>query len=208
MKLLSVNIAVAESIAAKSGVSGIFKRPTQGPVAVGALGLAGDTICDVDHHGGVDQAVYLYGTADYDWWEGELDRPLPAGTFGENLTVAGMASRDILVGDRFEIGDVVLEVTSPRIPCVTLNARMDDRHFVAKFLQARRPGAYARVLQNGVLEAGMDIRHVPFAGPRVSIVELAAGINAGDIPAVAARRYLGAPVHHKLRADLEAVFGR
>jgi len=88
MHILSVNIGQRTPIAnAKaSGITGIYKNPANRPVMVTSLGLAGDFIADTKHHGGVDQAVYVYGTDDYDWWAAELGRPLAPGTFGENLT--------------------------------------------------------------------------------------------------------------------------
>ncbi|HOU42663.1 MAG TPA: MOSC domain-containing protein, partial [Promineifilum sp.] len=102
MHILSVNVGQRTPIAnAKaSGITGIYKTPAAEPARVTALGLAGDFIADTEHHGGVDQAVYVYGTDDYDWWAAELGRPLAPGTFGKNLTVAGLASGELAVGDR------------------------------------------------------------------------------------------------------------
>ena len=85
--------------------TGIDKRPTDGPVEIGRLGLSGDTIWSKKHHGGPDQAVYVYGEDDYDWWAKELGRPLDPGTFGENLTVAGLATGAAIVGDRLHVGE-------------------------------------------------------------------------------------------------------
>ena len=107
------------------------------------MGLESDTICDTENHGGVDQAVYVYGVPDYDWWAEALAKPLQPGTFGENLTVSDLESAGLQVGDRLEVGTVVLEVTSPRVPCVTLAARMEDPTFVKRF---RAGGAPRRVL--------------------------------------------------------------
>lgn len=143
MKLISVNVGKAQPIAAKSGMSGIFKQPTQEAVAVTALGLQGDAIVDTQNHGGVDQAVYIYTVEDYDWWAAELGRPLAPGIFGENLTLAGAESASWAVGDCFAIGSVILQVTSPRVPCVTLATRMGDPQFVKKFTRA---GASRRLL--------------------------------------------------------------
>ncbi len=144
MRLLSVNIGSLRPIAnAKaSGVTGIYKTPADGPVDVGLLGLPGDAIADVKHHGGVDQAIYAYGQPDYDWWAAELGRPLPPGTFGENLTIDGLESARLVVGDRLHFDEVILEVTAPRIPCATLAARMDDPAFVRRIRAAERPGVY------------------------------------------------------------------
>ena len=86
------------------------------------------------------------------------------GTFGDNLTISGITSADLAIGDRLIAGDVVLEVTAPRIPCGTLAARMDDPGFVKAYRDAARPGAYCRVIKEGEVRAGMDVIHQPYAG--------------------------------------------
>jgi MOSC domain-containing protein YiiM len=156
VRLLSVNIGALERLAAGSRTrTGIGKYPVGGSVLCDVQGLVGDAIGNRTHHGGADQAVYLYSHADYAWWSEQLGRECPPGLFGENLTIDCWweAPR---VGDRLRLGDVVLELTAPRIPCSTLAARMEDAQFVHQFRQAVRPGAYARVLQGGAIEAGMS----------------------------------------------------
>lgn len=142
MTLLSVNVGSARPMAeAKvNGATGIYKVPVAGDVMVNTLGLDGDAVCDTENHGGAGQAVYVYGTADYDWWSAKLGAPLEPGMFGENLTVAGLASADYNIGDRLRIGDVLLEISAPRIPCHVLAKRMDDAHFVKRFPGGRAPG--------------------------------------------------------------------
>ena len=110
MRLLSVNTGRELSIrnAKRSGVTGIFKQPADGPVEVTENGLAGDTVCDAENHGGPDQAVYVFGAPDYAWWSGNLDRDLPPGTFGENLTILGLESAEVRIGDRLRVGDTVV----------------------------------------------------------------------------------------------------
>ena len=101
-------------------------------------------------------------------------RTIAPGTFGDNLTIEGVEGRNVCVGDRFAIGDVVLEVTSHRTPCMTLAARMDDPGFVRRFHKANRPGAYFRVIAPGPVSAGDDIDYQRFAGEQVSVAELMA----------------------------------
>ena len=151
MKLVSVNIGSKGTVEHpdKTVITGIFKRPVTGPVRIGGLGLEGDFIGSAKHHGGPDQAVYIYGTTDYDWWSRELGRTMEPGIFGENLTIGGLESAPVCIGDQFLVGSAVLQVTAPRIPCVTLAARMGDPAFVKRFRQAERPGLYCRVLQPG-----------------------------------------------------------
>ncbi|HEY4199014.1 MAG TPA: MOSC domain-containing protein [Devosiaceae bacterium] len=198
MKLLHVNIGKPEHIPGHRAKTGIIKLPLPGPVMIGPLGLAGDAVLDKKHHGGPDQAVYIYGEPDYDFWRQELGRDLPPGLFGENLTIAGLESQKMLIGDRLEIGDVVLEVTSPRVPCNTFAARMDDKLWVKRFFAVNRPGVYARVLKTGSVEAGMDVRHIPFAGEAVPAIELMSDYKK---PAPDRMRWLlKAPIHRDLVA--------
>jgi MOSC domain-containing protein YiiM len=138
--------------------TGIDKRPVDGPVRVEPLGLVGDSVLDVDNHGGHSQAVYAYAREDQEWWTRELGdellRPITPGSFGENLTVAGIAVNDARAGERWTIGSVVLEVTDPRIPCSTFAGFMGLRGWVRRFALANRPGAYLRVVTPGVVRAG------------------------------------------------------
>ena len=205
LKILSVNIGKAvpyEHTTPK--VTGIFKVPQTGPVRIGACGLEGDAICDLAHHGGLDQAVYLYGQPDYDFWSRELGRVLEPGTFGENLTVANLESARVCIGDRFTLGPLVLEVSSPRIPCRTFAARMDDKLFVKKFLAANRPGVYCRVLGEGPVTECDVLTLVPFEGERIEIIEMNQTWNRMDLDAATKARYLSTPIHSKERAKWSA----
>jgi MOSC domain-containing protein YiiM len=201
--LLSVNRGKPEPIPAKSAVTGIFKRPVEGPVEIDAQGLKDDAIIDRRHHGGVDQAVYLYFGDDYEWWSGELGETIAPGTFGENLTIGGVAGRQVSVGDRFTIGSVVLEVTSHRTPCMVFAARMGDPGWVRRFHRAGRPGAYCRVIEPGSVEAGKPVKYQLFEGERTSVAELMAQDGVREIDPEFMRRALTAPVHYKMRADYQ-----
>ena len=167
--LVSVNVGQARPIAAKSGQTGIFKTPQDGPVMIAPEGVEGDTIVDRKHHGGPAQAVYAYSVPDLHWWMEELGAEVPPGAFGENLTLDGIASGDFALGDRLIIGDVVLRVTSPRIPCATLEARFGLPGFAARFRMARRPGPYFRVDAPGQIRAGQTVAFQPFDGLRMPI---------------------------------------
>lgn len=202
MKLLALCIGTARPTPGrKSARTGIFKQPVDYPVLVGREGLAGDRIVNRKHHGGADQAVYLEGALDLDWWAEELGMQLSPGTFGENLQIEGIDNREVAVGDCFEIADVVLEVTSARMPCSTFSARMDDTSFVKRYTRAARPGAYLRVLRDGPIRAGDDVRYRPFQGPRITMPELMRS-HGRKLAEDERARYLAAPIHHKLRAFL------
>ncbi len=162
MKIVSLNAGRAEplSIGKKVRKSGIFKRPLEGPVVVGKLGLESDVQVDQKHHGGADQALYFYSQEDYDWWERDLGRKLPPGTFGENITLSSYGEGPVFIGDTLELGELVVQVTAPRIPCGTLAARMDDPTFVKRFVRAERPGFYARVQTEGILTVNSPVRWI------------------------------------------------
>jgi MOSC domain-containing protein YiiM len=150
--------------------TGICKRPMVGPVRVHRLGAEGDAVVDTRHHGGPGQALYLYSREDYAFWSARGFETGP-GMFGENLTVSGVESANLCIGDRLAIGEVVLEVTASRIPCATFAKRMGDPGFVKKFRDAGRPGAYLRVIAEGHIEAGQAVELIPFAGDRISLGE-------------------------------------
>ena len=168
MKLLSVNVGRPRPNPWKGlGATGIDKQPVNGPVAVsapgpkgtGEVGLLGDRVYDVKHHGGVDQAVYAYAREDLDDWEAELGRPLPNGVFGENLTTSGLDVNGALIGERWRIGpDVVLEVSCARIPCATFQGWLERDGWIKRFTQAARPGTYLRVIQPGDIRAATRSR--------------------------------------------------
>jgi MOSC domain-containing protein YiiM len=201
MKILSVNTGKAEPIAVKSGQSGIFKRPRQGRVAIGPLGLEGDVIIDTQNHGGPDQAVYLYGQPDYEFWENELGRELAPGLFGENLTVSGLESARMMVGDRLRIGKVLLEITSPRNPCMTFARVMGEEDWVKRFTDAQRPGVYARVIETGDVGAGDAAELIPFQGEKIPVTELTTDYRKPSPERM--RWLLKAPLHTELREKYE-----
>jgi MOSC domain-containing protein YiiM len=156
----SVNVGGPKPYGTKSGHSGIDKQPQPAAVLIdvpgfGRSGLAGDTICDTPNHGGPDQAVYAYAREDLDVWAAELGRPVRAGLFGENLTTVGLDVTGAVIGERWRVGDeLVLQVTCPRIPCVTFEAQLGRRGWVKRFTRAAVPGAYLRVLVPGEARAG------------------------------------------------------
>ncbi|MGW5314557.1 MOSC domain-containing protein [Nocardia thailandica] len=148
------------------GRTAIDKRPVPGRVPVGALGLGGDHVCDTVNHGGVHQAVYAYAEEDARRWADELGRDLPAGWFGENLRVTGLAVSDAVLGARWAVGDTLLEVSAPRVPCATFQQWSGEKQWVKRFTQRGDTGAYLRVLTEGTIGAGDDVRvvHTPAHG--------------------------------------------
>ncbi|OIK25952.1 MOSC domain-containing protein [Streptomyces malaysiense] len=178
MKLLSVNVGQARRVPYTSrpdGLTGIDKRPVEGPVMVSApgpkgtagSGLAGDAVCDLKHHGGDDQAVYAFAREDLDDWERELGRTLANGCFGENITTDGLDVSGALIGERWRIGrTVVLQVTSGRVPCRTFQGHLGEPGWVRRFTRKAATGAYLRVIEPGEIRAGdrVEILHRPGHG--------------------------------------------
>ncbi|WP_373889185.1 MOSC domain-containing protein [Nocardia sp. XZ_19_369] len=166
-RVLAVCVVHADlDVPGRVGKSAIDKRPRPGRVPVRALGLDGDHVCDVKHHGGVHQAVYAYADEDARRWADELDRDLPAGWFGENLRIEGLAVSDAVVGARWTIGDTLLEVSAPRVPCATFQHWAGEAKWVKRFALRSDTGAYLRVLTEGTIGAGdpVSVVHVPDHG--------------------------------------------
>ncbi len=205
MQLISVNVGQEKTIAnaKSSGKTGIHKKPVDFPVSIGPLGLDGDAIVDTKHHGGVDQAVYVYGAPDYEWWSAELGRELFPGTFGDNLTISSLESARMNIGDRLQIGSTLLEVTSPRIPCVTLAARMDDPKFVKRFRAAEKPGVYCRVIEPGQVQVGNPVIHTEYPGEKISVVEMFRAAYISELDEATLRRFLAAPIDIRSRREWE-----
>ncbi|MGW0189194.1 MOSC domain-containing protein [Streptomyces sp. NPDC003362] len=181
MRLLSVNLGRPRTVPYTDhpqGLTGIDKRPVDGPVrvaapgpkGVGASGLAGDAVCHTRHHGGNDQAVYAVAREDLDEWERELGRPLADGAFGENLTTSGLDVSGALIGERWRIGrEVVLEVTCGRIPCRTFQGHLGEQGWVKRFTLRGAPGAYLRVIEPGEIRAGDPVEIVHRPGHEVTV---------------------------------------
>lgn len=207
MRLESINIGQAETLANNNTEikTGIRKCPVSkhGGVNVGDLGLQGDTVVDVEHHGGPDQAIYAYSADDYDWWNERSERQYVAGAFGENLTIRGMPS-NVNVGDRLLIGEVVLEATAPRIPCKTLSTHLQDKTFGLAFRKAERPGVYCRVLSGGDIHSGSAVTFIASDASDVSIVELFRAYYALSHDAAELRRILAVPLASRFRAKFDA----
>ena len=152
--------------------SAIDKRPVAGRVAVHLDRVGDDEHGDPTVHGGPDQAVYAYSREDAEYWQHELGRDLPPGIFGENLTTAGIAVSNAVAGERWQVGDVLLEVAAPRIPCRVFAGWWQIPNLVKRFTLAGRPGAYLRVVRTGAIGAGDAIEVVQRPGHGTTVSEL------------------------------------
>ena len=161
-KVLSVNVGTVREFeyAGRPARSAIWKSPVVGRIAVRGVNLVGDDQADRGAHGGPDKVVYAYAVEDTRWWQQEIGRSLGYGEFGENLTTEGIEVNDALIGERWQIGTTVLEVSEPRVPCWRLGVRMNDKMFPRQFTEALRPGSYFRLIVEGSVGAGDEIRVV------------------------------------------------
>ena len=161
-RILSVNVGTPRRFQYGGRVvrSAIWKTPAVGRIAARGVNLAGDDQADRGAHGGPDKAIYAYAAEDARWWEKQIGRSLAHGEFGENLTTEGIEVNDALIGEHWQIGTTVLEVSEPRVPCWRLGVRMNDPRFVRRFTEALRPGSYLRIIVEGDLGAGDAIRSV------------------------------------------------
>jgi len=205
MQLISINLGEERTLQQNDHVeqTGIFKSPIDRPARITKLGVEGDVIISKKHHGGPDQAVYIYGMADYAWWEKEISKALAPGMFGENLNISELESAQFNIGDYLHIGDVSLQVTAPRIPCRTFAARMEDPHWVKKFRHAERPGLYCRVLKEGVVKTSDIVTFEKYTGETISIVQVFRDYYDKNKSEETIRRHLNAPVAIRIRESVE-----
>jgi MOSC domain-containing protein YiiM len=171
-RLLSIQVGLPASRDAgdKNWTSGIFKFPVQGRIWLGALNLAGDGQADLQNHGGEYRAVLAYSADRYPAWREELAWPdMPYGAFGENFTVTEFNEETVAIGDIFTVGEAMLQVTQPRLPCWKL-ARRWEMPDLPKRVEAKRAGGwYHRVLQEGYVEAGDTLTRIEHPAPHLTI---------------------------------------
>ena len=201
MKLVSVNIGKQETLDTPNGAvqTGIIKRAVATRVEITELGIVGDAIVDTRVHGGADQALYLYSQEDYAWWSARLGRELEPGIFGENLTLSSFGDAPLLIGDRLQIGNVIIEISAPRTPCFKLATRMDDSGFIKDFVQAARTGAYARVINAGTIIAGDDVVLIKTTNDFPSVTDVFKTFHSKDPDMEIVRKALASPLgcHHR-----------
>ncbi|MCJ8012833.1 MOSC domain-containing protein [Paenibacillus sp. KQZ6P-2] len=151
--IVSVNTGkpVTVEYLGKPLTTGIYKHPVQGEVFVSRTQMEGDGQADLKHHGGPDKAVCVYPYEHYAYWEQQLDKKLDYSAFGENLTVTGLLETEVCIGDIFEIGEVVVQVSQPRFPCFKISSKHAVKDFPVRVLDTGYSGFYLRVLQEGRL---------------------------------------------------------
>jgi MOSC domain-containing protein YiiM len=209
VELISVNAGRSElmRIGARTVETGIRKAPVERG-RVGALGLAGDVVADDANHGGLDQALYLYSSEDYAFWAGALDRTPEPGTFGENLTLSSFGPEPVRIGDRFRVGETLVEVTAPRIPCSVFATRMGEPRWVKRFADARRPGLYVRVLEPGEVAAGDPVERLAGGNGHPTVIDLMdVWYDEAPDPKLL-ERLLASPLAERARTNVENKLAR
>src|SRR4051795_11301303 len=172
--LRSLNVGMPKDVTwrGKTVFTGVFKDPVDGPRQVRTLNVDGDGQGDLGGHGGEQRAVFVYQIGSYRYWEHELGRhDFVYGQFGENFTVEGLGDDAVCIGDRFQIGTAIFEVTQPRVTCYRVGIRMNDARIPALLVSHHRPGFYMRVLQEGEVQAGDEIVKVASGPEQLSVAE-------------------------------------
>ncbi len=174
-RLLSVNVGLPKDILWKGRTvhTGIWKNPVHGRCCVGTLNLEGDGQGDLAGHGGEYRAVFVYQIESYRYWQEQLKRSdFVYGQFGENFTIEGLADDEVCIGDRFQIGTALFEVTQPRVTCYRVGIRMNEPRMPALLTSSGRPGFYFRVLREGEVGEGDEIVKVGEARERMTVSEI------------------------------------
>jgi ferredoxin-NADP reductase/MOSC domain-containing protein YiiM len=173
--LVSVNVGMPKDVPwqGKTVFTGVFKEPVGGPRHVGTLNVDGDGQGDLAGHGGEQRAVFVYQLDSYRYWERELGRDdFVYGQFGENFTIDGPGDNEVCIGDRYQIGTAIFEVTQPRVTCYRVGLRMNDPRIPALLVSHRRPGFYFRVLHEGQVQAGDEILKVASGPEQMTVAEV------------------------------------
>jgi MOSC domain-containing protein YiiM/ferredoxin-NADP reductase len=184
-RLVSVNVGLPRDIEWNGRVvhTGIWKVPVAGRCRVRRLNLDGDAQGDLAGHGGEQRAVFVYQLESYRYWQEQLKRPdFEHGQFGENFTVEGLADDTVCIGDRYEIGSALFEVTQPRTTCYRVGIRMNEARMPALLTASGRPGFYFRVLREGEVGAGDEITKVAAAAERMTVAEINALLYSSHHP--------------------------
>lgn len=190
----SLNVGTPEPAAwAAIRSTAIRKTSVPGPLHVRRLGLEGDQVADLRHHGGESKALYAFAREDLDHWERVLGKTISDGQFGENLTTSGIDVNEALVGERWRIGTALVEVSEPRIPCGDFKNWMgasgyDPKAWVKRFTAEGRPGPYLRVVEEGVVTVGdpLTVEHRPAHGISLTTYFLACTTRKSELAVVEA----------------------
>jgi MOSC domain-containing protein YiiM len=172
-RLVSIQVGVPRWNVSADGErwrSAFFKEPMAGPVALGFTNLEGDGQADLRAHGGPDMAVLCYSFEHYAGWRTELALPeMGPGGFGENFTVAGQDESTVCIGDVYDVGDAAVQVSQQRGPCVNISKRWERPDLLRRVEETGRHGWYVRVLREGTVQAGLELRLIERPHPEWTV---------------------------------------
>lgn len=176
MKILSVNISEPKKILfnGKTLVTSIFKQPVNECLELNKLGLQGDKQADLNSHGGQHKALYLYSYIHYKYWGNILNKDFSKdyGLVGENFTVDDFDENNYFIGDEFEISNVIIKITQPRIPCYKLGIKMNNKNFLKKFVEYGHLGMYAKVKKTGQVKSGDTLKLIRRENETMSVYDI------------------------------------
>lgn len=172
MKIVSTNISEIKTVEYEGELitTGIFKKPTAATVYIDSENIHGDAQADLVNHGGVDKAVYAFCDSYYEYWKTQLKNPeLTFGDFGENFTVTNLHEDQIYIGEHYQLGSAILEVSQPRVPCFKLGMALNNKKLPKLFIQNFATGVYFRVVERGNVTTGDEIKLVKPVDHKVSV---------------------------------------
>ena len=213
MKIVSLNVGKPRTIhyVNRDVTTAIFKTPVPGPLLLRRLNLDGDHQADLEVHGGCNKAVYAYPSEHYEFWRKEFpEMELPWGMFGENLTTAGVTEEGQCIGDHFRIGEAVVKVTQPRIPCYKLGIRFGRPDIVKRFLASKRSGIYFSVVEEGLVNTGDSIERIRDDANRISVADINRAYAKGNTDIALLRRIVSLEIlprglHDEFAEELAAL---
>lgn len=171
MKAVSIN--VGSPIEIEGVLTSIIKKPVNGSVLVSSLNLAGDQQANLKSHGGPNKAVHAFSTLQYNYWRQKLGlSDLSYGRLGENITISDLDEDVLCIGDQLQIGDCILEISQPRVPCYKLDLALGLPAMAVQFLQHGRTGVYFRVIESGSIKAGDEVTVIKQLPQRLSVKTL------------------------------------
>jgi len=209
--ILSVRVSRAKNVRFQGDeiLTGIFKEPVEGKIALRTLNLDGDEQADLTVHGGVDKALYVYPSEHYPFWKQELPEVnFPWGAFGENLTTSGLLESSVCIGDEFQAGTAVIRVTQPRLPCYKLAMKLGRPDIIRRFMKSCRSGIYFSVVEEGVLGVGDELAYLRSDQHKITVLEVAEVFTRRDNDRVRIEKIMHSNLAAQMKASVAHVFSR
>ncbi|MFS0870147.1 MOSC domain-containing protein [Paenibacillus xylanilyticus] len=193
--VLAINVGQPQPLPGQKRevLSGIVKHPVSGPVFLSFTGMTGDAQADLENHGGPDKAVCVYDYSRYSVLEQLMNRKLDWGACGENLTVKGCPEDQVRIGDVYELGKALVQVSQPRQPCFKLAARYDFKELPVYFQESGYTGFYFRVMQEGEVEPASALRRIRTNPASMTVLEANRIMHQGRKDAAGMRALLAIP---------------